>query len=289
MIEQIIQILKNKFKSRIELLENLQNTRGIFVLKILLDSKLYALKVYSKENDKEQTFRNSTLLNEIQVLKGLDNSFNYYYDSEDNENYTWLLTYWIDGIDSNKFLKELTNKKDVYTSINKIVQKFIKLYDVGYLHGDIQPKHIKLTSEGNVEILDFGLARKTNDSGQIYKGGLVHFNSPEIAEAMLGENENIEYNLSSEIYFLGSVLFYNLTGYTSTDYGSTDYKSIPFKTKLEYIINGNRNSFKSTNYLKLPELEQILDTMLEPNPINRPMDLASISKKMERLITMCYD
>lgn len=284
MTRQIIKNLESRLHAKVQVLETVQDTRGVLVQKIAIGSDLYALKIYFKNVEEGMTFRESSILNEIRILKTIDNHFNYYFDSEDNEDSIWILTHWIDGLNANEFLRKITNPAEHYSAIKKIVQRISQLHDLGYLHGDLQPKHIKITNHHTVELLDFGLSRKVKDSDQVYKGGLVHFNSPEVAKAMLEEKENIAYGLPSEIYTLGSVLFFCLTGYTSSDYGSNDYKNIPFKIKLKLISDGKRNSFQSAGYLHLPELEEILDSMLDTNPLNRPSNLKVVIKKFETLL-----
>ena len=51
------------------------------------------------------------------------------------------------------------------------------LHRAGYLHGDIKPSNIGLTSDGSPKLLDFGLAREAND--RAIRGGTLRYMSPE--------------------------------------------------------------------------------------------------------------
>ena len=53
------------------------------------------------------------------------------------------------------------------------------LHDVGYVHGDVKPSNIGLASDGSVKLLDFGLARLTDDRDQP-AGGTLPYMSPEV-------------------------------------------------------------------------------------------------------------
>ena len=53
------------------------------------------------------------------------------------------------------------------------------LHDAGYVHGDVKPSNIGFASDGTVKLLDFGLARLTNDHDQP-AGGTLPYMSPEV-------------------------------------------------------------------------------------------------------------
>ena len=52
------------------------------------------------------------------------------------------------------------------------------LHEAGYMHGDIKPSNVGLTSDGSPKLLDFGLARAT--SAAATRGGTVRYLSPEV-------------------------------------------------------------------------------------------------------------
>ena len=52
------------------------------------------------------------------------------------------------------------------------------LHRLGYLHGDVKPSNIGLTSDGSPKLLDFGLAREMNDTDT--RGGTLRYMSPEV-------------------------------------------------------------------------------------------------------------
>ena len=52
------------------------------------------------------------------------------------------------------------------------------LHEAGYVHGDVKPSNVGLTSGGSPKLLDFGLARAPNDSA--VAGGTLSYASPEV-------------------------------------------------------------------------------------------------------------
>ncbi|MCY4123012.1 MAG: serine/threonine-protein kinase [Acidobacteria bacterium] len=52
------------------------------------------------------------------------------------------------------------------------------LHRAGYLHGDVKPSNVGFTSDGSPKLLDFGMARETNDPDTL--GGTLAYMSPEV-------------------------------------------------------------------------------------------------------------
>ena len=65
-----------------------------------------------------------------------------------------------------------------------------ELHRAGYLHGDIKPSNIGFTANGSPKLLDFGLARRTNDATVV--GGTLRYLSPEVLEGRpAGEADDV--------------------------------------------------------------------------------------------------
>ena len=101
-----------------------------------------------------------------------------------------------------------------------ILSGIMALHDAGYIHRDIDPSNIMVTSEGKIKLIDFGIAKKTNELGTNDKQltsagqfvGKTHYAAPEL---LLGDLKHQD--CTTDIYSLGITLFQLITGHLPFD------------------------------------------------------------------------
>jgi serine/threonine-protein kinase len=81
------------------------------------------------------------------------------------------------------------------------------LHKAGWVHGDLKPANLMRTLNGQVKLIDFGAARRIGDRGPpLARWRTIQYLAPELAR----RPDLID--LRSDVYGLGAVLFYLLTG-----------------------------------------------------------------------------
>lgn len=84
-------------------------------------------------------------------------------------------------------------------------------HDQGILHRDLKPSNILLDDQGKAYVADFGLAKESTGRASLTRSGAImgtpSFMSPEQAAGNRGQ-----VGVSSDVYSLGAILYYMLTG-----------------------------------------------------------------------------
>jgi serine/threonine protein kinase len=81
-------------------------------------------------------------------------------------------------------------------------------HKIGIVHRDLKPSNIMIDKEGNVRIMDFGIARSTKDQGITGEGVII--GTPEYMSPEQVEGEDADQR--SDIYSLGIILYEMVTG-----------------------------------------------------------------------------
>lgn len=148
-----------------------------------------------------------------------------------------------------KFYKEyIADRPSKATEIIKsVLSGVMALHDSGYIHRDIDPSNIMVTTDGKVKLIDFGVAKQmvklsTADKGLTSSGqflGKAGYASPEL---VLGDVRH--QNFSTDVYAIGVLYFYLLTGHLPFGGNSYDmmdaqlHKKLPLKEiKSKQICN----------------------------------------------------
>lgn len=196
----------------------------------------------------------------------------------------FIVMEFVDGVD----LRTLTNR---VTSIGQVFPVDLTLYlllqigaglqyahdkkdrqhkPLGIVHRDISPQNILLSSDGEVKIADFGIARILGRTAETVTGtlkGKFSYMSPEQA---LGK----KVDLQSDIYALG-ILLYELLSGERLFKGSNDLET------LDAVRNGVITFSPSAESRIAPELKAIILTALKKDPAGRYGSVVQFSRALD--------
>ncbi len=146
------------------------------------------------------------------------------YDYMENDDGLFLIMEYVEGQELDHYIKNVTGPIGE-AEIEKIMIQTLGAFDYahskGIVHRDIKPSNILLTKEGEVKVLDFGIAKLLDADKTLTKTGTqmgtVLYMSP---EQVKGE----KVDQRSDIYALGVTLFQMATGQAPYRSDTTEFE-----------------------------------------------------------------
>ena len=162
---------------------------------------------YTHDPELVRRFKNESkaisLLNHPNIVK--------VYDVSVNDQLQYIVMEYVDGMTLREYLNErggkLTSRETVHF-ISQILKALEHAHANGVVHRDIKPQTIMLLDNGQLRMMDFGIARISRAENQLLSGktmGSVHYISPEQAK---GD----ETDCTSDIYSVGVMMYEMLSG-----------------------------------------------------------------------------
>jgi serine/threonine protein kinase/tetratricopeptide (TPR) repeat protein len=149
------------------------------------------------------------------------------------EGTTFITMEFVPGEDLKRFIRksgQLSTGRAVSIA-KQVCEGLAEAHHLGIVHRDLKPQNIMVDEDGNVRIMDFGVARSLRGKG--ITGAGVMIGTPEYMSPEQVESKEVDQR--SDIYSLGIILYEMLTGQVPFD-GDTPF-TIGVKHKSEIPRN----------------------------------------------------
>jgi len=202
------------------------------------------------------------------------------YDFDAQQGVDFLVMEYIDGITLSEKVagRPLPEKKVLRLGV-QLAEGLAGAHDRGVVHRDLKPGNLRVTSDGRLKILDFGLAklwRPVTDSASTESFSETHAMAgtlPYMApEQLLGE----QIDARTDIYAAGSVLYEMSTG-------QRPFAEAERSQLIGAILRRPLRSPITLNPMLSPELERIIGKCLEKEPENRYQSARELAIDLRRL------
>src|SRR3989442_3285595 len=178
----------------------------------------------------------------------------------------WYLV--MDFIEGKTLEHYLNHTRSHNLPVEKVLDIGIQLSKVlGYLHmrhppiifRDLKPSNVLLTSDGDIYLIDFGIARhfKPGQAKDTIAFGSPGYAAPE-------QYGNTQTTPRADIYSLGALLHQMLTGHDPLSNTPNMFTFPPLR-----------------RHKQLAGLEELITRMLEMNPANRPANMAEVRRGLQ--------
>jgi eukaryotic-like serine/threonine-protein kinase len=144
----------------------------------------------------------------------------------------------------------------------------------GVIHRDVTPENIVITTEGDIKLTGFSLAKTISDPQLTQAGtvlGSLHYMSPEQVKGLP------TLDARTDIYATGTILYEMVTG----------TKAFPGQSQFEVMfanVNSEPVPLERLNPEVPPQLSQIILAAMEKDPADRLQSAAEFRKRIERIL-----
>ena len=162
--------------------------------------------------------------------------------------------------------------REIATIIGKLAQSLQKAHDGGVVHRDLKPNNIMIDGEGEPVVMDFGLARCSDqtDIRSTKAGAIIGSPAYMSPEQMIGDHETI--GPAADVYSLGVIFYEMLTG------------QLPYRGSVISVIGqvmGPDDVPRSSLLANDPHLATICETMMAKRLEDRYASMNDVTRAID--------
>ncbi len=233
----------------------------VYLAKDVMLDRYAAIKVLNKPANTPTEQMQARFQQEALALAKLNHpNITHLYAFVPREDTFWMVMEYVKG----STLEEWLRKKGAMSPlmacsmVSQLLNGLEHAHRKGIIHRDLKPANIMISEEGEVKIMDFGIARIRNSQRLTQHGksvGTLEYMAPEQIQGKEGDE-------LSDIYATGNILYELLCGHPPFT-GDTDYHLM--KAKLEEKPPPDPELISKAG----PALQQVIFRALEKKPAKR--------------------
>lgn len=233
--------------------------RAAYIIKISGENTKYFMKIKSKDLDNYneiEVFNYMISLYHPNIIKFIE-----YYETPVCYNFIYE---YINGVNLDEYIKKLKLNDNIIKDIMLHIISAVKfLHDNKIIHCDLKMDNIVVSSDGNIKLIDFDLARICNNSMECITDvviGTDGYIAPESYDLCI-------YSPKSDVWSIGVILHIMITNKFPFD-NSIDESNMYRRNKFKHLdIKPIKSAIEINNYS--PEFIKLIKRMLKFNDNDR--------------------
>ncbi|AFL79601.1 serine/threonine protein kinase [Aequorivita sublithincola DSM 14238] len=249
----------------------------VYLAKDTLIDRLVAIKQLHRNSGSEEESLGERFQAEALALAKLNHpNVTHLYSFIPLEDTYWMIMEYVEGKTLEGWLfihKKITHQLAASIAV-QILDGLFHAHRKGIIHRDIKPANVMINEDGEVKVMDFGIARMRNAQRITSHGksvGTLEYMAPEQIQGQEGDER-------TDVYAVGNILYEMLCGATPF-HSDTDYRLM--KDKLEK----QPESILRENPTVPDSFEKIIFKALQRNPDKR----YQTAREMKIAIEKCLD